>query len=251
MSKPLAYSIAQNFGPAPRQTFEVDRHYLLYAATGTMRLEAENISWSLPPARAALIAANNPVEVTLPVQITCRSVLFLPELVAPPEKVLSVFDVSPLARELIMECGQWGAEDDPLPDYASGLFKTLASVTWKLAQSPTELHMPMARSDVVRRVLDLTEAGLVERLTFEDVAKEVAVAPRSLARRISAELGMSWRQVLQRIRVIRAVEALSLSDQPITDIAFSQGYQSLSAFNSAFRELTGKSPSAYRASFKS
>lgn len=251
MTEPLAYSVAQSFDPAPTQEFRFDRHYLLYASAGTMRLETEKTSWALPPARAALIKANKAISVTLPVRIECRSVLFSADFVPLPDQDLSVFDVSPLARELILECGQWGPADGPLSGYASGLFQTLASVAWRLARSPSNLQMPVPKSDAVRKVLELTEAGVAAPLTFESLAAEVGIAPRSLARQFSSELGMNWRQAQQRLRIIAAVEALAQTDLKVTEIAFAQGYQSLSAFNAAFRELTGQSPRDYRASFRS
>ncbi|QDG76901.1 AraC family transcriptional regulator [Labrenzia sp. PHM005] len=250
MSEPPAYSVAQEFGPAPKSQFQTGRHYLLYASEGTMRLEAKGRTWTLPPARAALITAGEPIDVTLPVRITCRSVLYAVDFVDPPEQVLSVFDVSPLARELILEVAQWGPDDASLSGYARELFKTLATVAWRLSLSPSNLYMPAGRSDAVKKVLALTEESLGKTLEFDHLADVVALSPRSLARRISSELGMNWRQALQRLRVMKAVEALSLSDLPVTEIAFEQGYQSLSAFNSAFRELTGKTPSEYRASFR-
>jgi len=250
MIGPPAYSVAQSFAPAPKQPFKVDRHYLLYAAEGVMRLEAEGTVWSLPPARAALIAAGAPIDVTLPVRIVCRSVLFSPDFVPPPPHVLSVFEMTPLARELVLECGRWGREEEQLSDYAAGLFKTLASVAWKLSETPSLLNMPAPRSEPVRKVLQLAERSLADPPSFESLASEVAMSPRSLARKISAELGMNWRQTLQKLRVINAVEALSRSDLPVTEIAFAQGYRSLSAFNAAFRDLTGKTPSDYRASFR-
>ncbi len=52
------------------------------------------------------------------------------------------------------------------------------------------------------------------------------------------------------MRVLRAVEELAAGDTPVTEIAFNVGYASLSAFNSAFRELTGRTPSAYRDGFR-
>ena len=70
------------------------------------------------------------------------------------------------------------------------------------------------------------------------------------ARRFSCEMGMSWREALRRIRMIRAVELLAGSDARITEIALSVGYDSLSAFNAAIRDLTGKSPTGYRATFR-
>jgi AraC-like DNA-binding protein len=63
-------------------------------------------------------------------------------------------------------------------------------------------------------------------------------------------MGMTWREVLRRIRLVRAIEALAMTDHPITMIAMDVGYTSLSAFNAAFRDLTGKSPGEYRASFR-
>jgi len=250
MSVPPAYSVAQTFEPAPKQTFQIDRHYLLYAAEGVMRLEAAGTIWSLPPARAALITAGEAIEVTLPVRICCRSVLFSPDFVPPPPTVLSVFEMSPLARELVLECSQWGPDGDGPDTYAIGLFKALASVAWRLSESPSRLRMPSPKSEFVRHVLERAEGALAGPPAFEDLASELAVSPRSLNRKISAELGMSWRQTLQKLRVIHAVDALSTTELPVTEIAFAQGYQSLSAFNAAFRGLTGKTPSEYRASFR-
>ncbi|QFT31098.1 Bifunctional transcriptional activator/DNA repair enzyme AdaA [Labrenzia sp. THAF82] len=249
MTELPAYSVAQCFGPAPKQQFKFDRHYLLYSVSGGLRLEAEGTIWSQPPARAALIRADKPIEISLPVKIECRSVLFAKAFVPAPPNVLSVFEMTPLARELVLECAQWSETEDTLSSYAQGLFGTLASVIWKLSESPSRLSMPAPRSAAVERVLDLTEQSLANPPTFEELAVLVAMSPRTLARKLSDELGMTWRQCLQKLRVISAVEALSQTDLPVTEIAFAQGYQSLSAFNAAFRELTGKTPSAYRASF--
>jgi AraC-like DNA-binding protein len=70
-----------------------------------------------------------------------------------------------------------------------------------------------------------------------------------LARRFEAEVGMSWRATLRRMRVLRAIELLAADDAPVTRVAHEVGYGSLSAFNAAFRELTGATPSDYRATF--
>ena len=61
---------------------------------------------------------------------------------------------------------------------------------------------------------------------------------------------MTWRAGLRRMRVLRAIEELARADIPITKIAFAVGYTSLSAFNNVFRQLTGRTPTEYRASFR-
>jgi AraC-like DNA-binding protein len=49
---------------------------------------------------------------------------------------------------------------------------------------------------------------------------------------------------------LRAIEELAAGDTAVTKIAFTVGYTSLSAFNAAFRQLTGRAPTEYRASFR-
>jgi transcriptional regulator GlxA family with amidase domain len=54
----------------------------------------------------------------------------------------------------------------------------------------------------LRRALQLTEERLSGEVRLEDVADEVGLAPRSLARRFEEETGATWRAVLRRMRVL-------------------------------------------------
>ena len=56
---------------------------------------------------------------------------------------------------------------------------------------------------------------------------------------------MTWRAVLRRMRVLRAIEELA-GESVRHDVAHAVGYASLSAFNAAFRDLTGRTPTQYR-----
>jgi AraC-like DNA-binding protein len=245
-----AYSFVGAFTPAPSRELCVDRHYLLCASAGALRLEAQGQAWLLPPARAALIEAGRAIRVSVPQPVTTASVLFGTGFVPAPAAPLAVFDLSPLARALVSECRGWADSDEPLPRYAATLFTALAAVTWRLAERPSPVVVPTGRSPELRRALELTRQRLGGDVRFEVVAGDVGLAPRSLARRFEDELGMTWRAVLRRMRVLRAIEELAAGDAPVTEIAFTVGYGSLSAFNAAFRELTGRTPTQYRASFR-
>lgn len=201
-------------------------------------------------ARAALIEAGRAIRVSIPQPVTTASVLFHTSFTEAPTTPLSVFDLTPLARALLAECGIWQDTHTPLTPYARTLFAALAAVTWRLAERPGPVVVPVGRSPELRRALAITEKRLADRITFEDVAAEVGLTPRSLARRFADETGMTWRAVLRRMRVLRAIEELAAADTSITTIAFRVGYSSLSAFNAAFRELTGRTPTDYRSSFR-
>jgi AraC-like DNA-binding protein len=246
-----AYSFVRTFAPEPARELCVDRHYLLCASAGALRLEAHGKTWVLAPARAALIKAGEAIQVSIPRPVTTASVLFDTRFIPAPPAPLVVFDLTPLARALVAECGTWDESNDPLTAYAETMFTALAAVTWRLAQRPSPVAVPAGRSPELRHALHLTEERLADQVRFADLAAQVGLTPRSLARRFQDETAMTWRAVLRRMRVMRAIEELAAGDTPVTKIASTVGYTSLSAFNTAFRDLTGHTPTEYRASFGS
>ncbi len=245
-----AFAFARSFAAAPSSELSVDQHYLLCASQGALRLEAHGKSWVLPPARAALIAAGEAIQVAIPQSVTTSSVLFDPGFAPEPPAPLTVFDLSHLARALVSECVAWPDAEGPLPPYARSVFGALAAVAWRLAEEPSPVTVPAGQSPELRRALAMTGDALAEDLRFEDVARDIGLAPRSLARRFADECGMTWRAVLRRMRVLRAIEELATSEDSVTAIAHVVGYTSLSAFNAAFRDLTGRTPTQYRATFR-
>jgi AraC-like DNA-binding protein len=249
---PEAFAFARDFEAAPATELCVDQHYLLCASSGALRLEALGTRWVLPPARAALIAAGESIQVAIPVPVTTSSVLFEPHFAPEPPAPLTVFDLSPLARALVTECVAVpdSGSEEPLSHYARSVFAALAAVSWRLAERPSPVVVPAGRSPELRRALALTDDRLGEELRFDHLAHEVGLAPRSLARRFEEECGMTWSAVVRRLRVLRAVQLLAADDQSVTGIAHAVGYTSLSAFNAAFRDLTGRTPTQYRATFR-
>ncbi len=246
MSALPAYCFRQEFAPEPPRSLTFDRHYLLYAAEGSLRLETQGRVWSLPPSRAAWIAAGEPLEVTIGRPMICCSVLFAPGFIEPPPEPCKVFAVTPLAREMILECQRWGPEAASLDAEAEAFFRVLAAVCRRLAAAPSESWIPSGRGPAVRRAIAFTEAHLDGDPSFAAVAGAAAVSPRSLSRRFAAETGMTWRQVQRRLRMVRAVELVG-AGEAVTEVALAVGYDSLSAFTAAFRDFAGASPRQFRA----
>ncbi len=244
---PHAFAVNRDFPAAPTADFCMDRHYLLYARAGTMRLDHGGRQWSLPPARAALIRAGTLVRITILNPLSACSVLFDAAHYPPPGTDLSVFDMTPLARELIIACRAWGAEGADQPTLAPPLFAALQALTWRLADQPSPAFMPLGQSDRIRRALAYCAARLDQPPDLAAVAAAVATTPRTLARHFRAELGLSCGQAQRRMQMIRAAEALAASGAQVTQVALAAGYSSVSAFNAAFRDFSGKSPTDYRA----
>jgi AraC-like DNA-binding protein len=73
------------------------------------------------------------------------------------------------------------------------------------------------------------------------VAEELGVSRRTLARRLASE-GVTFRKVLDSLRIDLAKRYLREKALPISEIAWLLGYQETSAFSHAFKRWTGNAP---------
>ena len=249
MSKPNVYAVWQRLAALEPAWRTFPHHYLLYAADGAFHLAQGEAEWLLPPQRAAWIAADLPIQISSAAPVTCASVLFAPAALPAFPFTCRVFAVSPLAREMIGYAMRWGADRDPADAAAGSFFAALATVCLELAGAPDQFWLPRASSAELGRALAWMRAHLAERISLADAAASAGVSERTLARRLSAETGMSWRQVLHRARMIAAMELLAAADSQVIEVAYGVGYESVSAFTTAFRQFAGETPSAYRGHF--
>lgn len=81
--------------------------------------------------------------------------------------------------------------------------------------------------------------------TVERLAREAGVSRAVFAERFSRTVGLAPMQYVQQLRMALAREMLRSSDVSMGEIARRTGYQSASAFTTAFTRMTGSSPSAY------
>ncbi len=86
-----------------------------------------------------------------------------------------------------------------------------------------------------------------EPLSLRDVADGVGLSRERLSRLFHDSLGITFSEYLSQMRIASAREQLRSGDEPITEIAYASGFQSLSQFNRSFSKLEGCSPRQYRA----
>jgi AraC-like DNA-binding protein len=91
---------------------------------------------------------------------------------------------------------------------------------------------------------------LQERLPSGDPSQDELAAllhmtTRSLQRRL-AELGTTYRELINQTRHELSLEYLAQRQHSISDIAYLLGFAEVSAFTRAFKRWTGQSPTAWR-----
>lgn len=84
------------------------------------------------------------------------------------------------------------------------------------------------------------------RIGVTDVLTAVPIARRALEKRFRDQLGRSPLEEIRRVRVDRARQLLAQTELPMPQVADRCGFATAAWFSSAFRALTGETPSAYR-----
>jgi AraC-like DNA-binding protein len=97
-----------------------------------------------------------------------------------------------------------------------------------LAQTLREIHVDVAR-----------------RWTVEQLARRAGMSRAVFAERFSRKVGMPPMQYLLEWRVALAKDMLRREHPSLAEVAERVGYQSASAFSTAFTRLTGRSPSEF------
>jgi transcriptional regulator GlxA family with amidase domain len=90
----------------------------------------------------------------------------------------------------------------------------------------------------------------LEPISVPDVLKANPMARRSLERKFHLLYGCSIIEQIHRLRVNHARSLLSETDDPVTLIAEKCCFSSYNYLNRIFKQLTGLSPSQYRAQFR-
>ncbi|WAH98145.1 GlxA family transcriptional regulator [Arthrobacter sp. MMS18-M83] len=100
--------------------------------------------------------------------------------------------------------------------------------------------------DLVRKAQNLIDAKLSGSIRVEDLAGNVGLSSRTLARRFHDAVGQAPQAYIQYCRVDTARRLLETGDSPIENIRRQVGYSDPTAFRRAFKEQTGLAPSEYR-----
>lgn len=83
------------------------------------------------------------------------------------------------------------------------------------------------------------------KVLVEDIARDLGMSERTLARRLSDQ-GLSFTEILQQLRRDLAVRYLADRRLHVSKIAWLLGFREVSAFTHAFKRWTGKTPRQMR-----
>ncbi|MFK0386580.1 helix-turn-helix domain-containing protein [Rhizobium sp. RM] len=104
----------------------------------------------------------------------------------------------------------------------------------------------MAPSAGVVRMCDYIAANFLDDIDAADIARAASLHPKYAMNLFRKSTGMTLIKYLTLLRLSRAQAMLMNGSDNILQIAMESGFGSVSAFNKAFRQIAGMSPSDFR-----
>lgn len=113
-------------------------------------------------------------------------------------------------------------------------------------------HTEFNRSDEARltKVFLLTMQDFNKRIKLKTVADAIYMAPNAFCNYFKQKTGKTYFEFLLEVRVNHACKRLRESDFSVVMICYDAGFTNLSNFNRHFKEITGKTPLAYRREYR-
>jgi AraC-like DNA-binding protein/ligand-binding sensor protein len=135
----------------------------------------------------------------------------------------------------------------PVQQYA-GILKLLETFSKHLSLIANEVMVQEEEieSPLIRRARAYIHANQGDPIDLAKVAQAMHVSVFYFCKLFKKATGLTFTEYLGRVRVEKAKQLLLNPHLRISEIAYDVGFQSLTHFNRVFRQVTGKSPSAYR-----
>ncbi len=225
----------------------LERHHhpwgqLAFCNSGLMRVVSDHAAWLSPPTRAIWLPAGVAHAIEMKGEVATRFLYLAPELAEPLPTDPRVLEVAPLLRELILHILTIRMLHPNTPSQArmAGLLIDLL-----LAARPLDLALPLPRDRRAQALAGQLLAAPGDPAPLAEHARRAGASLRTLQRLFPAETGLTLEAWRQKARLIAGVTALS-GGASVTSTAFDCGYESPSAFITAFRRQFGVTPGRYR-----
>lgn len=218
-------------------------HQMIYAINGALTVAAQGKSFVISPKEGVWLPPRTSHRVGSLYGAEFRGLWFAENASFDVPKDLTVFGITPLLRELIVEAAAIVSQPvhEGYADRVTGLIVDQLRRVKSIARS---LPWPSggSRLSILCEALYANPADSRGLATWGD---QIGMSERSLARHFELEIGVTFRSWRRLLRLHKALEMLG-GGMDVTQTAMELGYGSTSAFIFAFRTEMGYPPGHMR-----
>lgn len=218
-----------------------DRDQLVYASQGVMTIRTSEGAWVVPTRRAVWIPTKIPHTIRMSGTVAMRTLYLKPGLAKRLPRSCCVVHVSALLKELILKACELGSLRGK-PRWQGDLIGVI--IHQLEATRVVPLQLPNPTDPRALRITKLLSENPADRRALAVLCKTAGASKRTMERIFKDDIGMTFAQWRQQLRLMRAMELLA-EGAKVTHAALESGYSTPSAFISMFRKSMGTTPTMY------
>ncbi|UII25386.1 AraC family transcriptional regulator [Fulvivirga maritima] len=245
-----AYFVHHNKAEEMLPMHQHEKHQLSYIEGGVAFLNTSEKSYFLPARHFLWIPAGTKHNVTSRTSVKMVHNFYIPTSLFPSKHVLSktggIYPVTNLLMEMIYYTEEWFGEITKKDAEEFEFLNAFRNVVLHVAKIPFPLVLPTTDNENLRVVLKYIHDNIDQPLYLNDLAKRFGYSTRSFSRMFQKNMDTSFLQYVKLTRIVRSMEKLLKTDQSVSEIAYSCGYNSLSSFSYTFQQVAHISPAEFR-----
>ncbi len=198
-------------------------------------------AWVVPVHRGVWVPAGTRHSIEMSGHVSLRTLYLVPRLGRLLPDKPRVIAISPLLRELILRMVELDCLNLRNPDHAHLVSVLIDQVQ---AMQSDAVYLPMPRDARAKRIAAMLQKEPSDTRSLVELSKLAGASKRTIERLFKFETGLGFGKWRQQLRLGHALRRLAAGDA-VTTVAMDVGYESVSAFISAFRMTFGKTPGQY------
>ena len=155
-----------------------------------------------------------------------------------------IYPINTLLMQMLSYTVKW--EGDVLPgDKAFPFLAGIKNILPEISRKALPIALPTTENERMQPVIRYINNHVFDPLTLTSVSKETGFSERTLTRLFRQTMNISFLQYFKLLRMIKAIEMMLQTDKSMSEIAYTLGYNNLSAFSNIFYQLTLTRPSEF------
>ena len=155
-----------------------------------------------------------------------------------------IYPIGALLMQMLSYTVKW--EGDVLPgDKAFPFLAGIKNILPEISKKALPIALPTTGNERMQPVLKYISNHLFDPLTLKNLSHETGFSERTLTRLFQATMRISFLQYFKLLRMVKAIEMMLQTDKSISEIAYTLGYNNVSAFSNIFYQLTKTRPSEF------
>jgi AraC-like DNA-binding protein len=184
------------------------------------------------------------IEMRKSVMIRCLYFYSTDDAAHPFYSRLGIYTINTLLLQMLIYSERW--DGDILPtDQAFHFLAGIKNILPEISKKALPIALPTTDNERMKPVLAYINENISEALSLSLVSLQTSFSERTLSRLFQSTMGVSFLQYVKLLRMVKAIEMMLQTNQSMSEIAYSLGYKSLSAFSNIFYQSTKVRPSDF------